>query len=966
MSSFVKLTVAQLEDLVRRFHFERRVDEVHLHGTPSLRQADFAGQTTLEALRRAHERRGLVDLAWHVVIGPDGSIWPGRNPNRPPNSVAGHDGNATGGPFAVALVGDFREGDSLPDAEREGMLAVVAAVQRRFGLGPASLTLHPEREAGAECLGQDIDADALREALSKRQARAEPERPATRGWAEPEFDREREGPDRVMARWAAEAGRAEPTGPTVDEDELRLDEATLAAGRAGATIPAPASAQRGDAPRLTPGQLAALRRHVVNLRGGFFSSEGAFRTAPADVDAIFQDHLVHAHREATAKGHPLRLLLWAHGGLVDERRGLEIAHAQVAWWKRNGVYPIHFVWESGFLWALGNAMSGMLDSVSRAAARDFADRVTDPLIERAVRSIDGGKVWPAMKESARRASEKRGGGDYVAQRLAEFCKGREGVELHAVGHSAGAIFHAHFLPRALRNGVPPVRTMHLLAPAIRVDEFRARLQPLLAKSIEHLALFTMKRDWEEDDQCMRVYRKSLLYLIHHALEPEPRTPVLGLEVCLRSDPELRELFGLAGTPSPGTEVVFSKSVADAGRSASRSTTHGGFDNDPFTMNSVARRVVDRDDIDPFPAARAAEMYAPTHWPPEVAQLRAVMQGPFAPLAPAPPTPSSPAPPPPADPGGARAGRARALCVGIDGYARMPLAGCVADARHWTATLQALGFETTLLTDGAATRDAILQALGALIHEARAGDTVVFQYSGHGSSLEDLSGDEVEDHRDEALCPFDVDDGANILDDDLAVLFGTLGDGVTLTCFFDCCHSGSATRVAVGGPPRWTGGGVDSRVRYLRPTPEMNAAHRRYRERAGGIPRRAARGPDTMRNVLFAACQDNELAWEYDGRGAFSTHALRVLGAGLAGVTNEELHQRFVAAFGDDRRQHPHLDCRPDARRAPALASPAATAARTAFPGTGSRAGGSRAGEDAVLATLLTTALEVVERGDGAR
>src|SRR5262249_57154954 len=63
---------------------------------------------------------------------------------------------------------------------------------------------------------------------------------------------------------------------------------------------------------------------------------------------------------------------------------------------------------------------------------------------------------------------------------------------------------------------------------------------------------------------------------------------------------------------------------------------------------------------------------------------------------------SAAPPPgPAAPAG-QAGRRRALCVGIDRYPTMPLAGCVADARDWAHALETLGFSTALLLDDAAT------------------------------------------------------------------------------------------------------------------------------------------------------------------------------------------------------------------------------------------------------------------------
>src|SRR6185503_3954358 len=181
------------------------------------------------------------------------------------------------------------------------------------------------------------------------------------------------------------------------------------------------------------------------------------------------------------------------------------------------------------------------------------------------------------------------------------------VELHAVGHSAGAIFHAHFVPTAVALQVPAFRTVQFLAPAMRVDEFHQRLASLMGNGIAALNIFTMAKDWEKADNCAQLYHKSLLYLIYYALEPEPKTPILGLEESLRADPKLAQLFGLGGHPQQQGEVVWAKTRVTTGRSASTATSHGGFDDDGPTMNSVARRILDVPDgrdIADFPTEAA--------------------------------------------------------------------------------------------------------------------------------------------------------------------------------------------------------------------------------------------------------------------------------------------------------------------------------------------------------------------------
>ena len=94
---------------------------------------------------------------------------------------------------------------------------------------------------------------------------------------------------------------------------------------------------------------------------------------------------------------------------------------------------------------------------------------------------------------------------------------------------------------------------------------------------------------------------------------------------------------------------------------------------------------------------------------------------------------------------------QALCIGINDYPGTDgdLAGCVNDAQDWTALLEEKGFSVRNLFDAQATHAAMVQAIGDLVSDASADDTVVITYSGHGTWVPDTSGDEP-DGRDEAL------------------------------------------------------------------------------------------------------------------------------------------------------------------------------------------------------------------------
>jgi hypothetical protein len=259
------------------------------------------------------------------------------------------------------------------------------------------------------------------------------------------------------------------------------------------------------------------------------------------------------------------------------------------------------------------------------------------------------------------------------------------------------------------------------------------------------------------------------------------------------------------------------------------------------------------------------------------------------------------------------GKRLALCVGIDHYPNPlnELSGCVADARMWAESLHRLGFTTSLLTDKQATRNDIEQELKALLAQSRAGDVVVFQYAGHGTHVPDLDGDEGVSGEDQALCPIDFETGALFIDDDLRKVLGQAPDGVCVTCFMDCCHSGSIIRMGMG-PGAMPASGHNERQRYIRATPELIEAHRNYRREL------AARGvgppaSDLIRHVSFAACKDSESAWESDGHGEFTLRATRLLEEGIASVSNDEFERRVLAAFGVQRRQEPQLFCDDDKR-----------------------------------------------------
>lgn len=267
----------------------------------------------------------------------------------------------------------------------------------------------------------------------------------------------------------------------------------------------------------------------------------------------------------------------------------------------------------------------------------------------------------------------------------------------------------------------------------------------------------------------------------------------------------------------------------------------------------------------------------------------------------------------------------ALVVGINKYGgdgSANLNGCLNDAWRWASYLQKAGWphdNIRMLTDQAATRDAVLNRLRWLVTASRPGDRIAFTFSGHGTQVRDRDGDELADNMDEALCCYgcmaDWNNGL-ILDDDLACEFRKLAPGVHLTVVLDACHSGSGTRNSLTN-----GGEHYRRTRFMAPP-----MHIEWRSAGVVLPvKRMGRGVlgwignrtrgevvvPTLNHVLLSGCRADQTSADafIDGSycGALSHHALKALEANRAAKatqTLKDLNERLKQARFE---QEPQLE-----------------------------------------------------------
>jgi len=132
--------------------------------------------------------------------------------------------------------------------------------------------------------------------------------------------------------------------------------------------------------------------------------------------------------------------------------------------------------------------------------------------------------------------------------------------------------------------------------------------------------------------------------------------------------------------------------------------------------------------------------------------------------------------------------------------------CTKDGKNMQSLAQACAVgEVQVMYDEQCTKDNVKQLIQMVGSHCRPGDFFVFYYSGHGTSMKDVSGDE-EDGEDEAFC-FVTPDGqityeSCMVDDDFSeVVSASVPDDVNVLILTDCCHSGTIADLT---SPCWAG------------------------------------------------------------------------------------------------------------------------------------------------------------------
>lgn len=370
--------------------------------------------------------------------------------------------------------------------------------------------------------------------------------------------------DNAMDCWVAQLG-------VVTDLHLEIAQSTSLRLRDG-------KVQLASEPSLRKREISPFIIDMEN--NGRLSNTGEFRTQDTDVEALVNLHLGTARKAwGLGKTDIVDIAIYAHGGLTSEGDAAATAAKWIPALYDHKIFPVFLMWETDLWSTLQNRLEDVLQGQPRPTA-GLLDGLKNWWNERLEQLLakPGSMIWGEMKQNAEAistAADSGGAKLYHACQRSPFFADPSKVRLHLIGHSAGSIVHSHIVER-LGGAGWNFDSVNFMAPAVRVDTFQDKVVPAIKNGkIKRYNQFHLSDDIEQKDAtCKPIlgYSRSLLYLVAQSFEKGHVTPILGMEKYFNSRIAPQKLPNVNTWPAPGKE--------------SKSTTHGGFDDDAATMASV--------------------------------------------------------------------------------------------------------------------------------------------------------------------------------------------------------------------------------------------------------------------------------------------------------------------------------------------------------------------------------------------
>ena len=236
----------------------------------------------------------------------------------------------------------------------------------------------------------------------------------------------------------------------------------------------------------------------------------------------------------------------------------------------------------------------------------------------------------------------------------------------------------------------------------------------------------------------------------------------------------------------------------------------------------------------------------------------------------------------------------AILIGINKYPNSTncLRGCINDVNNWSKILkEKFGYSFETILDEKATKKNVVDHLENLIYDSQEGDSLVLQFSGHGTQISTSDSKEADGFC-EAICLYDK----YLIDIEIEKILSKLKPNISLTIISDSCFSGNLTRNFNSD--------IKPRCAQPFPLPIIKPTKRKRMFRIED-------NQEKMNHILYSGCAENETSADacFNGiyEGAFSHYAIKVLSNG--NFTNDSFFEELKKYIPSNLYpQHPQLEC----------------------------------------------------------
>lgn len=309
---------------------------------------------------------------------------------------------------------------------------------------------------------------------------------------------------------------------------------------------------------------------------------------------------------------PKRLVIYAHGGLNSEEESIDRIRTLAPYFQANGAYPLFLTWKTGPVETLTDILADELSRVPKpeGGVTDFFERLQEAAAEVLDRTLEvvagpaAKPIWSQIKQNAEASLEVDRGSFLLVDNLRRLKETVGNLEIHLIGHSAGAIMLGYLLD-LLPGRSLTVTSCSLYAPActatFALEHYASAVTAgTLPRKSLHVHVLS---DARERDDTVGPYQKSLLYLVSRALESCHKMPIVGLAEIFNRAAKARQQWNddqlpavaawqkFWGDAPANLHIVDAPQVSTGTLGRKIKATHGSFNNDAAGITGTLKLVL---------------------------------------------------------------------------------------------------------------------------------------------------------------------------------------------------------------------------------------------------------------------------------------------------------------------------------------------------------------------------------------